>query len=56
MPETKAGIMCHIFPPEGRAAIVISMTCIRMPRPAPLATAIQSYQKHRLKKLKKQAS
>ena len=50
----EGGIMCHIFPPERRDAIVISLTYIQMPRPAPLATAVQSYQKHRLKKLKKQ--
>jgi hypothetical protein len=33
----------------------ISLTYIRMPRLSALATATLSYQKHRLKKLKKQA-
>ena len=51
----EGGIMCHIVPPQGRDAIVISLTYVRMPRLTPLATAILSYQKHRLKKLKKQA-
>ena len=51
----EGGIVCHIAPPQGGGAIVISLTYVRMPRPTPLATAILSYQKHRLKKLKKQA-
>lgn len=51
----EGGIVCHIVPPEGRDAIVISLTYVRMLRLTPLATAIHSYQKHRLKKLKKQA-
>ena len=51
----EGGIVCHIVPPQGREAIVISLTYVRMPRLTALATAILSYQKHRLKKLKKQA-
>ncbi len=51
----EGGIVCHIIPPQGRDAIVISMTYVRMPRLTSLATAILAYQKHRLKKLKKQA-
>ena len=52
----EGGIVCHIVPPQGRDAIVISLTYVRMPRLTPLATAILAYQKHRLKKLKKQAA
>lgn len=52
----EGGIVCHIVPPEGRDAIVISLTYVRMPRLTPLATAILAYQKHRMKKLKKQAA
>ena len=51
----EGGIVCHIVPPQRREAIFISLTYVRMPRLTPLATAILSYQKHRLKKLKKQA-
>jgi hypothetical protein len=37
-----------------REALVISLTHIRVPRSMPLAAAIVDYQKHRVKKLKKQ--
>jgi len=47
--------MCHIVPPHGDEAIVISLTYVRMPRPTPLTTRVLSYQKHRLKKLRKHA-
>ncbi len=53
----EGGIVCQIVPPpQGRDAIVISLTYVRMPRVTPLATAILAYQKHRLKKLNKQAA
>ena len=52
----EGGIVCHIVPPRGRDAIVISLTYVRVPRVTPLATAILAYQKHRMKKLKKQAA
>lgn len=52
----EGGVMCHIVPPQGREAIVISLTYVRMPHLTPFATAILSYQKHRLKKLKKQST
>jgi hypothetical protein len=51
----EGGIVCHIVPPQAREALFISLTYVRMPRVTPLSTAILSYQKHRLKKLKKQA-
>jgi hypothetical protein len=52
----EGGIVCHIVPPQGRDAIVISLTYVRVPRVTPLATAILACQKHRMKKLKKQAA
>ena len=51
----EGGIVCHIVPPDDRRALFISLTHIRMPRTMPLAAAIIDYQKHRMKKLKKQA-
>src|SRR5271169_3585510 len=50
----EGGIMCHIVPPERESAIIISLTHVRVLRSMPLATAILDYQKHRVKKLKKQ--
>lgn len=50
----EGGIMCHIAPPESEGAIVISLTHVRVVRSMPLATAVLEYQKHRVKKLKKQ--
>ena len=51
----EGGIMCHTFRSEetGRA-LVISLTQIRIPRTMPLAAAVIEYQKHRVKKLRKQ--
>jgi hypothetical protein len=51
----EGGIVCHIVPPETREALVISLTHVRVPRSMPLAAAVDDYQKHRVKKLKKQA-
>jgi hypothetical protein len=50
----EGGIVCHIVPPDGREALIVSLTHVRVPRSMPLATAIAEYQKHRIKKLKKQ--
>jgi hypothetical protein len=50
----EGGIMCHIAPPESEGAIIISLTHVRVDRSMPLATAVLDYQKHRMKKLKKQ--
>jgi hypothetical protein len=50
----EGGIVCHIAPEEGREVIIVSLTHVRMHRSLPLATAVSDYQKHRLKKLKKQ--
>lgn len=50
----EGGIMCHIAPPESEGAIIISLTHVRAPRSMPFAKAVIDYQKHRVKKLKKQ--
>ena len=50
------GIVCRIIPAEGRDALVVSLTHVRMPRSMPLARTVADYQKHRVKKLKKQGT
>jgi hypothetical protein len=50
----EGGIVCHIAPPESESAIIISLTHLRVPRSMPLATAVHDYQKHRVKKLRRQ--
>src|ERR1700729_3816825 len=50
----EGGIVCHIVPSGRREALVVSLTHVRMPRTTPLASAVIDYQKHRVKKLKKQ--
>src|SRR5260370_30693383 len=52
--DDEGGIVCHIVPLDKQEALFISLTHVRMPRTAPLATAVIDYQKHRVKKLKKQ--
>jgi hypothetical protein len=51
----EGGIMCHLARPEeeGRA-LVVSLTYVRVPRSIPLARPVAEYQKHRVKKLRKQ--
>jgi hypothetical protein len=49
----EGGIICHLLPEEGRDAIFISLTHVRVQRSLPLASAIIDYQKHRVKKMKK---
>jgi hypothetical protein len=51
----EGGIVCHIAPPDEQRALFISLTHVRMPRTMPLAVAVIDYQKHRVKKMKKQA-
>ena len=50
----EGGIMCRINLPDRREALVVSLTHVRVPRSMPLAAAVAEYQKHRVKKLKKQ--
>ena len=51
----EGGIVCHIVPPDEERALFISLTHVRMPRTMPLAAAVINYQKHRVKKLRKQS-
>jgi hypothetical protein len=46
--------VCRIVPPEKQEVLVVSVTQLHVPRAMPLASAIADYQKHRVKKLKKQ--
>jgi hypothetical protein len=48
------GIMCHIQPGDAGNAVVISLTHLRVHRKLPFAAAVHDYQKHRVKKLRKQ--
>jgi len=50
----EGGIVCHIVPLDKQEALFISLTHVRMPRTTSLAAAVAYYQKHRVKKLKKQ--
>ena len=50
----EGGIVCHIVPLDDKEALFISITHVRMPRIMPLAAAVVDYQKHRVKKLRKQ--
>ncbi len=50
----EGGIVCHLVPEEGRDAFVVSLTHVRTKRSLPFAAAVADYQKHRVKKLKKQ--
>jgi|SRR5262245_13546446 hypothetical protein len=50
----EGGIVCHIAPSGRREVLVVSLTHVWMPRTTPLASAVIDYQKHRVKKLKKQ--
>jgi hypothetical protein len=51
----EGGIVCHLSPPgETGRALVVSLTHVLVPRSMPLASAVLAYQKHRVKKLKKQ--
>ncbi len=50
----EGGIVCHLAPSDGEAALFVSLTHVRVPRSLPFAAAVLQYQKHRVKKLKKQ--
>jgi hypothetical protein len=50
----EGGIVCHMIQLKGREALVVSLTQVRVPRSMPLAAEVAAYQKHRVKKLKKQ--
>ena len=48
------GIICHIQPEEAESAVVVSLTHVRVRPTLHFAAAVLDYQKHRMKKLKKQ--
>ena len=50
------GIVCHIQPDDGESAVVVLLTHVRVPRSLPFAAAVIDYQKHRVKKLRRQQS
>jgi hypothetical protein len=50
----EGGVVCHIQPEDAESVIVISLTHVRVPGTSPFAAAVLDYQKHRVKKLKKQ--
>jgi hypothetical protein len=50
----EGGIVCHIQSEDADNVIIVSLTHVRVPRTFLLATAVLDYQKHRVKKLKKQ--
>jgi hypothetical protein len=50
----EGGIMCHITPSDADSMVVVSLTHVRVPRTLPFAAAALAYQKHRVKKLRKQ--
>ncbi len=50
----EGGIVCHMAAEEGREALIVSLTHVRVKRSLPFAAAVFDYQKHRARKLKKQ--
>lgn len=50
----EGGIACHIQPEDAENMVVISLTHLRLSRTLPFAAAALDYQRHRVKKLKKQ--
>jgi hypothetical protein len=49
----EGGIVFHIAPKDGRGALIVSLTHVRVHRSLPFAAAVFDYQTHRVKKLKK---
>ena len=50
----EGGIVCHMVPPDGGKTAAVSLTHVRVPPSMPLAAEVLRYQKHRVKKLRKQ--
>lgn len=50
----EGGIVCHIAPSNGGAALFVSLTQVVVQRSLPFAAAVLRYQKHRVKKLRQQ--
>ena len=51
----EGGIVCHMLPRETDNVIILSLTHVRVRRKNPFAAAVFDYQKHRVKRLKKQS-
>jgi hypothetical protein len=50
----EGGVLCHIEPNGSEKRLVVSLTHLQIRRSLPFAAAALDYQKHRVKKLKKQ--
>lgn len=50
----EGGILCHIRPDGASNLLVVSLTHVTVPRSLPFAAAAIDYQKHRVKKMRKQ--
>jgi len=50
----EGGISCHIVPDDGKDVLVVSITQLQVSNRMPIAGDIVDYQKHRIKKIKKQ--
>src|SRR3954467_4634408 len=50
----EGGIVCHVVPPDGGKAAIVSLTHVRVPPSMPLAAEVLRYQKHRVERLRKQ--
>lgn len=50
----EVGILCHIQREDTANVFIISLTHLRLHHPLPLAAAVANYQKHLIKKMKKQ--
>jgi hypothetical protein len=48
------GIVCHIQPKDGDNLVLTSLTHVRVHRSLPFAGVVRDYQKHRVKKLRRQ--
>jgi hypothetical protein len=51
----EGGIVCHLLPRETDNVIILSLTHVRVHRKNTFAAAVFDYQKHRVKRLKKQS-
>ena len=50
----EGGIVCHMVAPDGGKAAIVSLTHLRVSPSMPLGADVLRYQKHRVKKLRKQ--
>lgn len=48
------GIVCHIEADGADSLVLTSLTHVRVPRALPFAAAVLGYQKHRVKKLRRE--